>query len=149
MKRHHLLVVAAATIATAAVGSLFALAQTAPPTTQDKAAFAVKDNDEGAVKVSVTPQDVSKSAGAWRFAVQFNTHVTSITQDMVAVASLTDGKGAEERPSAWEGDPPGGHHRRGVIVFQPINPTPTTLTLHIREVGGVADRTFTWDLAGS
>jgi len=149
MKRHHLLVVAAATIATAAVGSLFALAQSAPPAAQDNAAFAVKNNDEGAVKVSVTPQDVSKSADAWRFAVQFNTHVTPISQDMVAVASLTDGNGAEERPSAWEGDPPGGHHRRGVIVFQPISPTPSTLTLHIREVGGVADRTFTWNLGGS
>ena len=148
MKPHHLLVVAAVAIATAAVGSLFALAQTTPPAPQDKAAFAVKDSDEGAVKVSVTPQDVSKSAGAWRFAVQFNTHVTPISQDMVAVASLTDEKGAEERPSAWEGDPPGGHHRRGVIVFQPINPAPSTLTLHIREVGGVADRTFTWDLGG-
>jgi hypothetical protein len=148
MKRHHLLVVVAVAIATAAVGSLFALAQTTPPAAQDKAAFAVKDSDEGAVKVSVTPQDVSKSAGAWRFAVQFNTHVTPISQDMVAVASLTDEKGAEERPSAWEGDPPGGHHRRGVIVFQPINPVPSTLTLHIREVGGVADRTFTWDLGG-
>ena len=31
MKRHHLLVVAAAAIGMAAVGSLFALAQTAPP----------------------------------------------------------------------------------------------------------------------
>ncbi len=148
MKRHHLLVVAAAAIATAAVGSLFALAQTAPPAAQDKATFAVKDNNEGAVSVSVTPQDLSKSAGTWRFALRFNTHVTPISQDMVAVVSLADGKGAEERPSAWEGDPPSGHHRRGVIVFQPINPTPSTLTLHIREVGGVADRTFTWDLGG-
>jgi len=33
-------------------------------------------------------------------------------------------------------------------VFQPINPVPSTLTLHIRDVGGVADRTFTWDLGG-
>ena len=149
MKRRHLLVVVAVAIATAAVGSLFALAQTTPPAAQDNAAFAVRDSDEGAVKVSVTPQEVSKSAGAWRFAVQFNTHVTPISQDMVAVSSLTDEKGAEERPSAWEGDPPGGHHRRGVIVFQPISPTPSTLTLHIREVGGVADRTFTWNLGGS
>ena len=149
MKRHHLFVVAAVAIATAAVGSLFALAQTTPPAAQDKAVFAVKDNDEGLVKVSVTPQDVSKGAGAWRFAVQFNTHVTPISQDMIAVASLNGGGDAEDSPTAWEGDPPGGHHRHGVLVFKPLDPTPSTLTLHIREVGGVADRTFTWKLGGS
>ncbi len=141
MKRHVLMAIALAPIAAALAGSPLASAQTLT--------LEAQKNDEGAVSVSVTPQDVSKSAGAWRFAVQFNTHVTPISQDMVAVASLTDEKGAEEQPSAWEGDPPGGHHRHGVIVFQPINPTPSTLTLHIREVGGVADRTFTWNLGGA
>ena len=109
----------------------------------------VRENTEGTVMVAVTPQDVSKTSGTWRFAVQFNTHVTPITQDMVAVASLSGDKGTGERPAAWEGDPPGGHHRKGVLVFKPINPSPTTLTLHIREVGGVADRTFTWNPGGS
>lgn len=98
--------------------------------------------------VSVTPQDLSKTADAWRFAVQFNTHVTPITQDLVAVASLGDSKGASEQPTAWEGDPPGGHHRRGVLIFKPITPVPATITLHIRQVGGVADRAFTWSLPG-
>jgi hypothetical protein len=107
----------------------------------------MKENKEGPVRVSVTPQSVSKSGDAWRFAVQFNTHVTPITQDMVAVASLTGNKDAGQAPTAWEGDPPGGHHRRGVLVFKPIDPMPATITLHIREVGGIADRAFTWKLA--
>jgi hypothetical protein len=141
MNRHFLTAIALAPIVAALAGSPFASAQT--PTLE------AQKNDEGAVSVSVTPQDVSKAADAWRFAVQFNTHVTPISQDMVAVASLADGKGAEERPAAWEGDPPGGHHRHGVLVFKPLNPTPTTLTLRIREVGGVAVRTFTWNLGGS
>ena len=54
---------------------------------------------------------------------------------------------AGERPMAWEGDPPGGHHRKGVLVFKPLDPMPATITLDVREVGGVADRTFTWNLA--
>lgn len=105
------------------------------------------ENKEGPVRVSVTPENLSKSADTWRFAVQFNTHVMPITQDMVAVSSLSNGKGAGEKPTAWEGDPPGGHHRHGVLVFKPINPMPATITLHIRQVGDVADRAFTWNLA--
>ena len=109
--------------------------------------LSMKDNAEGQVRVSVAPESLSKTADTWRFAVQFNTHTTPITQDMVAVASLSGGNGAGEKPAAWEGDPPGGHHRRGVLVFKPIKPMPATITLHIREVGGVADRVFTWNLA--
>lgn len=107
----------------------------------------VRENNEGQVMVSVTPQNLSTTADNWRFEVRFNTHVTPITQDLVEVASLGDGKGVGEKPTAWQGDPPGGHHRKGVLVFKPIEPMPTTITLHIREVGGIADRSFTWNLA--
>jgi hypothetical protein len=126
---------------------LLALAVGVPPmaSAQTKSLPAI-ENNEGQVRVSVTPQSLSKTADAWRFTVQLNTHVTPITQDMVAVASLSDGKGAGEKPTAWEGDPPGGHHRKGVLVFKPIKPAPATITLHIRQVGGVADRIFTWKL---
>ncbi len=109
--------------------------------------FAPKENDEGGVRISVTPKSLLKAADAWRFEVRLNTHVTPLTQDMVAVASLSGGSGVGEKPTAWEGDPPGGHHRKGVLVFKPIDPTPPTITLHIREVGGIGDRIFTWNLA--
>jgi hypothetical protein len=127
---------------------LFAIAVSAPLTASAQTkSLPVRESNEGQVRVSVTPQSLSKTADAWRFAVQFNTHVTPITQDMVAVTSLSDGKGAAEKPTAWEGDPPGGHHRRGVLVFKPLNQMPATITLHIHEVGGIADRTFSWNLA--
>ena len=141
MKRHFLVAMALAPVVAALARSPLASAQTLT--------LEAQKNDEGAVSVSVTPQDVSKTADAWRFDVRFNTHVTPITQDMVAVASLNGGGDAAEPPTAWEGDPPGGHHRHGVLVFKPLAPTLTTLTLHIREVGGVAERTFTWNLGGS
>lgn len=107
----------------------------------------MKENREGPVRVSVTPQSLSKAVDAWRFEVRFNTHVMELTEDMVAVASLSDGENAAERPTAWDGDPPGGHHRKGVLVFKPLDRMPETITLHIREVGGIADRAFTWNLA--
>jgi len=125
---------------TIAVGMSFAA-------TAQTVSLPTKENNEGQVRVSVTPQSLSKTADAWRFEVRFNTHVTPITQDIASVASLSDGKGAGEKPTAWEGDPPGGHHRSGLLVFKPLDQMPTTITLHIREVGGVADRTFSWNLA--
>jgi hypothetical protein len=81
MKRHFLMAIALAPVVAALAGSPFASAQT--PTLE------AQKNDEGAVSVSVTPQDVSKTADAWRFDVRFNTHVTPITQDMVAVELST------------------------------------------------------------
>jgi hypothetical protein len=139
MKRRIFWSVSLALLAIAVAAPLMASAQSKPLPT--------RENNEGQVRTSVTPQNLSKTADAWRFEVRFNTHVTPITQDMVAVASLSDGKAPGEKPTAWEGDPPGGHHRKGVLVFKPMNPMPATITLHIRQVGGVADRIFTWNLA--
>jgi hypothetical protein len=136
MKHRYLWAAAFVLIAGATAARLTLPARSAP--------LPAKENNQGTVMVSVTPQDFSKSAASWRFEVRFNTHVTPITQDMMKVASLSDGTGAGEPPTAWNGDPPGGHHRRGVLVFKPIEPMPAALMLHIREVGSVADRTFTW-----
>lgn len=106
-----------------------------------------KENDEGQVMVTVTPVDLSSAADAWRFDVKLNTHVAPITQDLATVATLGDDVSQNEKPSAWQGDPPGGHHRKGVLVFKPISPMPRTITLKISGVGGVAERSFTWSTA--
>lgn len=105
-----------------------------------------QQSDEGRVMVTVTPVTVSETADTWRFDVRLNTHVAPITQDIAAVSVLDDGHGHSQRPSAWNGDPPGGHHRKGILVFRPISPMPGSITLHIREVGDVPDRSFTWNL---
>ncbi len=118
---------------------LAALAQTKTlPTRQD---------NKGQVMMSVTP-DALPDAGEWRFAVQLNTHVAPITQDLAKVSVLSDGKGHEEKPVAWQGDPPGGHHRKGVLLFKPISPRPDSITLKVRDVGSVPERTFIWQLNG-
>ncbi len=105
-----------------------------------------RDNNEGQVRVSVTPENLSKTTDTWRFAVQLNTHVAPLTQDLKAVSSISDGKSAEGKPVAWEGDPPGGHHRKGVLVFKALSPAPDSITVEIREIGGIANRTFTWNV---
>jgi hypothetical protein len=64
-------------------------------------------------------------------------------QDMAAVSSLTDATGQIVSPKAWTGDPPGGHHRKGVLKFTALTSPPASLT--IRDLGSVPARTFTWD----
>lgn len=102
----------------------------------------------GGVMVSVTPLALSANAAVWRFEVRINTHVTPLGEDMAAVATLDDGAGHAAPPPAWDGDPPGGHHRRGVLAFQAIEPAPASVTLRIRGVGGIAERAFTWAMPG-
>jgi hypothetical protein len=106
-----------------------------------------QQNNEGQVTVEVTPLTLSPTAETWRFEVQFNTHVTALDQDLLRVASLSGDSDKAELPSAWEGDPPGGHHRKGVLVFKPIAPIPASVTLSVRGVGPVPERRFTWKLA--
>lgn len=126
---------------------LFAMAVTTPLAAWAQSKLPSRESDEGTVMVTVTPQSLSSTANTWRFDVQFNTHTTPVTQDPVIIAVLSDGNGHDEHPSAWKGDPAGGHHRKGVLLFKPISPPPASLTLHIHDAGGVADRSFTWNLA--
>ncbi len=106
---------------------------------------ASQTNREGPVTVKVTPLALS-AAEAWRFEVVLDTHSAPLNQDMRAAAALA-ADGAERAPAAWEGDPPGGHHRKGVLRFEPIIPAPASVTLKIRGVGGVAERSFAWPVA--
>lgn len=107
----------------------------------------VQTNRQGVVTIKVTPRVVSASAAAWRFEVVLDTHSAALTQEMRDVAVLSGDAGGEYQPTAWEGDPPGGHHREGVLVFAPISPMPTSLTLKIRGVAGVPERIFTWTVS--
>lgn len=107
--------------------------------------FPSRQDNKGQVMVSVTPVALPDT-GEWRFAVQLNTHVAPITQDLAKVSVLGDGKGQDVSPVAWQGDPPGGHHRNGVLIFKAVSPRPDSITLKIRQIGSVPERTFTWRL---
>ena len=125
-------------IASVTAMPLFASAQTMPLTKQV--------NDDGQVVVGATPLDLSTGANVWRFEVQLNTHVAPLDQDLLQVAVLSDANGRDELPLAWDGDLPGGHHRKGILSFKPISPMPDSVTLKIRQVGSVPERLFTWKL---
>jgi hypothetical protein len=95
--------------------------------------------------VKVTPLDISANATTWRFEVVLDTHANDLSQEILAASALI-GNGKAWLPIAWEGDGPGGHHRKGVLVFDPIHPTPTSIALKLYRLGGVTERIFIWPM---
>lgn len=103
-----------------------------------------RTNSEGAVEVTVTPKNLSGKE--WVFEIALNTHSKELASDLTKTAILLDDKGNEYMPLGWEGDPPSGHHRSGILKFNPVLPQPTLITIKIRQVGGIEERNFTWQL---
>lgn len=101
-------------------------------------------NNEGAVGVTVTPRNISEKE--WSFKISLNTHSRDLGEDLAEVSVLLDENGNEHKPLAWEGDPPGGHHRSGILRFGEIEPAPQSITLVIRQIGGIEKRSFNWQL---
>jgi hypothetical protein len=81
-----------------------------------------------------------------------NTHSVDLDgYDLGQLAVLRTDLGQEVRPSGWDA-PKGGHHRAGRLVFPDkaedgtpvLGPEVRGLTLVIREVAGVPERSFEW-----
>lgn len=101
-------------------------------------------NNEGAVEITVTPKNLSNKE--WVFDIALNTHSMEIGEDLTKVSVLVDEDGNEYKPIEWQGDPPGGHHRKGILKFAPISPQPQSIILKIFQVGEIKERNFTWQL---
>jgi hypothetical protein len=98
------------------------------------------------VTVKVTPKDVAPGAATWAFAVVLDTHSKDLSDDLAKNAVLLDAQGGRHAPLAWEGAPPGGHHREGVLRFKGLGPAPGAFALQIRRPGESAARVFRWNL---
>ena len=103
---------------------------------------AAQTSDQNGVKVNVTPR--SFESPVWEFEVVFDTHVQEIKDDLSKNAVLVVEDGSSVASLAWVGDPPGGHHRKGVLRFKAIKPTPAFLELRISRSGEPAPRSFKW-----
>jgi len=100
----------------------------------------------GGVTVNVTAKSVAPGAAVWEFDVALNTHSQDLSDDLVKNSVLIEAKGARHAPLAWEGAPPGGHHRSGVLRFKGLAKLPDAIELQIRRPGEPAPRSFRWDL---
>ena len=99
---------------------------------------------EGGVNVTVTPRSLAPGASSWDFDVVLETHTQPLDQDLSKVAALIDAQGKPHAPLGWKGDPPGGHHRRGTLRFQPLAGNPAAVELRLQGIGGVETRVFRW-----
>jgi YHS domain-containing protein len=104
-----------------------------------------KTDDQKRVKVKVTPQDI-RFGEPIKFKIVFDTHSVDLSFDPAAITSLEFGHGVVVRPDKWEGAAPGGHHREGVLIFNSIPNDAKSLKLTLRNVAGVPERTFVWNL---
>ncbi len=107
------------------------------------AALAPQTRNEGGVRVTVAPRGISPAADPWEFEVTLETHSVTLDQDLTRASVLVDAQENRYAPIAWEGDPPGGHHRKGVLRFKALPELPPALELRIGGVGGV-ERVFRW-----
>lgn len=97
-----------------------------------------QESSEGPVSVKVVPTALSS------YEITLDTHSGELDGDLVVLSELTDDKGNTYKPVSWEGDPPGGHHRSGVLKFKSLSPKPKSIELKIKDVGGIPERSFKW-----
>jgi hypothetical protein len=121
----------------------------ATPITQSSAL--TQTNEAGQVMITVTWQGRS---GGPVFTVAMNTHAVNLdSYDLRQLAVLRTDQGLSIQPSEWNA-PAGGHHRTGTLIFPAtttsgasvIGPKTRTMTLLIRNVSSIPERSFRWTL---
>ncbi len=109
------------------------------------AEFATRSNDMGGVRVVITPKTVA-SKSDWEFAVTMDTHTKPLEDDLTKTAVLVDDGGRRYMPLSWQGDKPGGHHRKGVLRFPAPNEQVKSFELQIQDSGRENKRVFQWTM---
>jgi hypothetical protein len=102
-------------------------------------------NDQNSVTVEVEPLDFRLDEPV-RFRLSFNTHQGDLDFDLTKISLLEDDQGNTFQPLRWEGSPPGGHHRKGILVFPELKAQTKRIKLTIRDVYDVPKRVFEWKL---
>ena len=114
----------------------------APARAAEPAPLPSRTSNEQMVTVKVTPHDLAPKS--WEFDIVLDTHVRPLDDDLMKSAVLLDAAGGRHAPLAWRGDGPGGHHRKGILVFAPLEPRPPAIELQLQRAGEAAPRIFKW-----
>jgi len=95
--------------------------------------FTLMTKEAGDVTVSVLPIG---SGSQFNFQMELDTHFIELSYKLEDQSYLVSDVGEVIKPLRWEGDPPVGHHRKGVLIFPAFNSTPKGVTLYIEGVEG-------------
>lgn len=110
--------------------------------TENSSSLSEQTDEQGQVTVKVKPLNIQQNSNVWEFEVTLDTHSVELDTDLAKDAVLIV-NGTEYPARSWTGDPPGGHHRKGVLAFQSLSEA-NVVQLKIRGIGGVAERVFEW-----
>lgn len=103
-------------------------------------------SQSGDVAVVVMPGNLAADATTWTFKVTLDSQGADLSEDLATAAVIVDDSGKEYPASGYEGDGPGGKHREGTLSFAAITPPPNSITMKIRGVGGIGERSFSWSV---
>ncbi len=116
----------------------------------DTSSDMTRNDQQGAVVVSVTPVNLADSVEQLEFDVAMETHSVDLSMDLAMLSSLTTNTGLTVQATLWDA-PRGGHHVSGKLIFpalsdgRPILEGANRLTLTILDVDAPS-RIFEWQL---
>lgn len=145
MCKQFLIGLAVAAIAAYSFTNDFGVAKIIAVSNAAELGYAPQISIERGVKVTVVLQNIPSEAQSWDFRVNLETHTQDMSDDMVK-SSVLIASGKKYMSLGWEGSPPGGHHRMGLLRFKAIDPKPESVDLQIRLVGDPSPRNFKWKL---
>lgn len=103
-----------------------------------------RTHEANAVGVEIVPLNLyDTAADRLEFEVAFTTHSVELNYDFAALATLRSDAGEEVAASQWDG-PRGGHHVFGILAFPALKTRGETITLVLRDIADVPERTFVW-----
>jgi hypothetical protein len=109
-------------------------------------------DQQGAIEVSITPEEIVSAANTLNFDVALNTHSVDLSMDLAELAFLRTDSGVSVQATKWDA-PLGGHHVSGTLVFPAENSGKsildgaTSITIVIQNLDA-PERVFTWNLGG-
>jgi hypothetical protein len=99
----------------------------------------------GGVTVTVTYLD-SKAGNDLRFQAVLDTHSVSLDRyDLKTITVLRDDTGKSYLPTEVE-NKGSGHHREVTVIFPKVSSEAKRLEIVIKDIAGMKERTFNWDV---
>ncbi len=105
--------------------------------------YAPQTSNERGIRITAILKNKPTGSGTWDFEVTLESHTQSLDDDL-AKASVLVADGTPYTPLSWEGAPPGGHHRKGILHFKANVPQSRSMELQIRLAADAAPRSFKW-----